>query len=320
MVCADAWAQECHVDASGINFGEYNPLGGQSKEVSGEFRVTCKNPSPVPRKLKICIGLREGSAGASITNRRMVSSSNHQLRYQLYYDPQRTRIWKNITGSAFDYWSTEVTIPASASSFIAAVPILYGRILPNQAGAYPGNYVSHYPYLGQIELSYGYTDAPIAFQCDANADYPPISVNNFEITASVPHKCEIMEGPNELDFGTVVGLDVPSLKNAFKMALRCTHSTPYRIELNDGQFPESPGHRRMRNTSNLGHHISYEIFQDPQMSMRWGNTIGGPTQRYHGVYTGNGLGAVYQGYGLVLPQTAPSIGTYRDRVTVTVVF
>jgi len=310
LLCEGVWAQECYVDSSGINFGEYHPLSNQVKDATGRLRVVCDHQGVDKRNVSLCIGLQAGSAGSSIDNRRMLSTGGSTLPYQIYKDAAHTQIW----GTGNQRWTGTVQLEPGVVTVIAADLRLYGRIPADLEDAVPGTYDSSYPHPGQIEFNYASASPPSFHNC-LLSNPPPEAVKDFTVTATVPHKCEIISGPGELDFGSVTGLEIPALTNAFRVDVRCTRNTEYRILLDDGVFSSGPGRRRMRGDNGF---IDYEIFQDANLSTRWGDTASGSTGVFMGTLTGDAMTHAFIGYGLVPAQTAPGLGLYLDRVTVTV--
>jgi len=314
-IAGDAQAQECRVDASGINFGAFNPLANQHLDVDGEFRVVCNNPSQPSRQVRVCIGLREGSAGFSINDRRMQSGAN-MLQYQLYQDANRTQLWGEITTNGNQYLSITAQLPANSDFIVIANPILYGRIFSGQQSVSPGSYGSKFVFPGHMELSYAF--GALSLLACGSGNYPSSAFTDFGIEASVPDRCEITGGPLPLDFGTVSGLNVPNTTAITRVDVRCTKGTVYDVALDDGMFSPAPGQRRMQNASNANHYIDYDIYSDSSMSNRWGSLAAGEDHQ-DGPEIGTGVDSqAFLGYGLVPAQTAPSVGTYRDRVILTV--
>jgi len=296
LACGGAWAQECELrEATGIHFGEYNPLANQVQDSVGHVLAYCNNPTTNNLNVIVCLGLREGSAGLSIDQRRMLSPNNTELRYQIYVNPARTGIFREISTGA--YHRTVRMIPAGTNDMVP-VPFpdaLYGRILSGQQGTVPGGYNSLYTFPDQIEFAYAFTPAPGLFaDCETLSSIPGTTVQPFPITATVPHRCEITAGPSDLDFGTVIGLEVPARTRRFGMRVRCTRTTSHSIALDDGLFAKSPGHRRMRGPDGF---IDYDIYQDPGLTTRWGMTPGGATGQIMAPLTGTAANQNYIGYG-----------------------
>jgi len=314
--CGGAWAQECLLEASGINFGEYNPLDNQAQDATGIIRVACNNPTTTDLNVLVCLGLREGSAGISVDNRQMVAAPGAPLKYQLSRNPTHTARWG--LRSSGEYTKDIVMIHAGTMDMTVVADLtLYGRILSGQEGAIPGSYASHYTFPDQFEFVYTTAPWPGITDCEGVPDNQTADAQNFSVTATVPDKCEI-KGPEPLDFGTWPGLEISGITSKFGMEVRCTRTTSYTIALDDGMFSSAPGQRRMQGDM-PGWFIDYEIYQDSAMSTRWGSTVGGVTGEIMvPVEPGDAAFHAFIGYGVVPAQTAPGVGTYRDRVTVTV--
>jgi len=317
LACAGAWAQECHLGASGIDFGEYLPQPGATLDGIGSLTVTCNNPTPNPQYLTVCIGFRAGTGGGGGNQFYLPHAdpgNSSRLTYRFSKTPDMNQPW--IYGSPQRMRIT-AQLPAGAGDTVIATPALYGRITGFQGTPVPGQYFSDF--LGPQQIAFTYTPSTSGYLATCPGGGTSPNVEAFTNTATVPHHCEISAGPGTLDFGAVNDLTA-QVSATFAMQVHCTASTPYSIALDDGQFPAAPGHRRMRNTIRPEHHISYEIFQNADFSTRWGHTSSGPTGMTLAGLTGQGLGTdqAYTGHGLVPAQPVPSVGTYQDTVVVTV--
>jgi len=315
MACAGAWAQQCRLEASGLDFGEYIPTSNSAPVLdgTGSFTVICDNPASTAQYLTVCIGLGAGSGGGgAIRNLPLAGGgSNSTLRYRLYRTPRQVP-W----GTGPTALRITTLLPANAGMNVIATPTLYGRIVGSQQPV-AGQYASTFSGMNDIRFWFDYSSSGYATSCPGAGTSPDIEP--FTITASVPQYCEIISGPGTLDFGTAAGIQVPERTANFKVDVRCTGSTEYSIALDDGQFSDAPGQRRMQSSSNAAHRIGYEIYQDSARTTRWGSTPGGAQGVINAGLTGTGAPQSYQGYGHVPGGTsAPGVGTYEDRVVVTV--
>jgi spore coat protein U-like protein len=83
----------CTVNASSaISFGVYDPLAATPLDIVGTIFYDC------PPGFGVEIELGAGRSGTFTT--RAMSNGADQLRYNLYLDAQRTRIWGDGTGSS----------------------------------------------------------------------------------------------------------------------------------------------------------------------------------------------------------------------------
>jgi len=318
MLCSHASAQFiCRIQAAtGIEFGLYHPPDNQPLNGSGAFRLHCRNATGGARNASVCLGLRAGGAGSSISNRRMNGDTGGYLRYQLYKDSGRTQIWGAVT-AAGEHLTWQQQVPPGDHYY--EIPV-YGRILAGLTSTIAGQYASGYPFPGQIELAFADVDFHDPYPSCLGLPFEQADSVGFSVTATVENKCDIT-APTELDFGTVNGVNVPALKGGFKMSVRCTRGAQYTIALDDGQFSPSPGQRQMRRVGSPVAYIHYEIYQDSGMNTRWGSTASGVTGVTVGpVVAQNPQYHSYAGYGLVPAQTATATGTYQDRVIVTVMW
>lgn len=123
MLLATAGAQAalvCTVSTSGVAFGAFNPLPGQSADTTGTISVTCIGLPLSTASYTITIASGLGSFAA----RKMVSGSDN-LNYNLYRDSALTQVWGDGSGSTFTV-TDSVTIPLSLS--ITTNYVVYSRI------------------------------------------------------------------------------------------------------------------------------------------------------------------------------------------------
>jgi spore coat protein U-like protein len=92
-----AWGQTCTVAATGIAFGNYQPLSGVNVTSTGTVTVTC-NPGLISVLVSYTIQIGPGGGGSVAT--RSLSGPGTRLGYQLYSDALRTQIWGDGTGGS----------------------------------------------------------------------------------------------------------------------------------------------------------------------------------------------------------------------------
>ncbi|HSI55144.1 MAG: spore coat U domain-containing protein [Ramlibacter sp.] len=110
----------CSVTASNLDFGVYATQTASPKQASTVLRATC-TPGTTYQ-----LGLNEGTtAGATVTQRKLVSASNATLNYQLYSDSARSVIWGNTPGT-----DTVTGLPGTG---LAQDYTVFGSIPPSQA-------------------------------------------------------------------------------------------------------------------------------------------------------------------------------------------
>jgi spore coat protein U-like protein len=120
------------VSTSGVAFGSFNPLAGQSANTTGTISVTCTGVALTTASYTITIASGHGSFLA----RKMVSGSNN-LTYNLYRDSAFTQVWGDGSGSTFTVHDS-VTIPITLS--ITTNYVAYSRIASGQNAAKAGTY------------------------------------------------------------------------------------------------------------------------------------------------------------------------------------
>jgi spore coat protein U-like protein len=132
LAIAGAQAAVCTVATSGVAFGSFNPLTGQSADTTGTVSVTCTGLPLTTANYTMTIA----SGLGSFTARKMVSGSDN-LTYNLYKDSAFTQVWGDGSGSTFTV-SDSVTIPLSLS--ITKNYVVYSRIASGQNTAKAGTY------------------------------------------------------------------------------------------------------------------------------------------------------------------------------------
>ena len=99
------------------------------------------------------------------------------------------------------------------------------------------------------------------------------------------------------------------------VAVTCTNTTPYNIELDQGAGSGATVTNRLM-TGPSSATVAYGLYQDSGHSTNWGKTDGTDTV----AGTGNGSAQTLTVYGHIAAQTTPAPGSYADTVNVTVTF
>jgi spore coat protein U-like protein len=99
------------------------------------------------------------------------------------------------------------------------------------------------------------------------------------------------------------------------VAVTCTNTTPYNIELDQGAGSGATVSNRLM-TGPSSATVAYGLYQDSGHSTNWGKTDGTDTV----AGTGNGSAQTLTVYGHIAAQTTPAPGSYADTVNVTVTF
>lgn len=113
----------CTVTATGVSFGNYNPLSTTNVNSTGSIRVRCTLIAALSGSYTISL-----SAGASNSyTQRSLRNGSSSLGYNLYTNSARNQIWGNGTGG-----SSSVTQSFAALLSIDQTTTIYARIPPSQ--------------------------------------------------------------------------------------------------------------------------------------------------------------------------------------------
>ncbi len=123
---AQAGSAVCTVSTSGVAFGVFNPLVGQSADTNGTIAITCRGV--VSDKASYTITITSGLGSFSV--RKMLAGGD-SLAYNLYRDSGCTQIWGDGTGSTSTV-SDSVTLNSSS---LTTNYVVYSRIAAGQRAA-----------------------------------------------------------------------------------------------------------------------------------------------------------------------------------------
>jgi spore coat protein U-like protein len=113
----------CSVVASGVAFGGYNPILGQSLDTTGMITVTCTGNSGDTANYTITISPGDGS----FSSRKMISGGK-TLFYNLFIDSSRVSVWGDGTsGTSSVSDSMTLTSTSGNKSYV-----VYSRIFSGQ--------------------------------------------------------------------------------------------------------------------------------------------------------------------------------------------
>lgn len=124
----------CTVSTGGVAFGNYDPIANIASDVTGTITVTCTGT--VGDTVSYTVS---ASTGAGTYSSRHMNASTKTLKYNLYMDSARTRIFGDGSSSTF-------TISDSysfTSSTMVKNYTLYGRIPNAQTTASTGSYADN---------------------------------------------------------------------------------------------------------------------------------------------------------------------------------
>lgn len=316
---ASAAVTSCTAAVDSFAFGSISLAA--SSPMSGTVSVHCHTQFvavtlTVTVKYCLNIGAGSGGAGSLLTPRWMKNAAGESLRLDLSHDAAHVQ----NAGSLHTPATPPLTGTLTYLSILgligsgSATHTLHARV-PAQPMAAVGTYVSHFAG-EQTELAYRYTDlllAPAPSTCLAGGTGGGTLVSApFSATATVDPECHV-NAATDMDFGNVPGVIASPVNASSAITMTCRRNTPWQMSLNDGQNADGPV-RRMANPN--GSRVSYELYRDPAMTQRFGQTE--HVDRLVG--TGTGTSQTVNLYGRInSPQSVPA-GTYTDRVIVTVTY
>ena len=128
---AQAGNAVCTVAVSGVAFGSFNPLSGQSASTNGTIAITCSGAASDTANYTITITAGLGSFSA----RKLVAGAD-TLSYNLYRDSGCTQVWGDGTAGTSTV-SDSVTL---TSTSVTTNYVVYSRIAGGQRMAKVNTY------------------------------------------------------------------------------------------------------------------------------------------------------------------------------------
>jgi spore coat protein U-like protein len=125
-------AVACEVSTSGTPFGSFDVISNAPRDTLASLAISCTGKIGESASYAIALS-RDGNA--SVT--RAMRSGSSRLRYNLYSDSSRRRIWGDGT-SGSSAVSGSLTISASPTTRVFTI---YGRIPDGQQVAEAGDYM-----------------------------------------------------------------------------------------------------------------------------------------------------------------------------------
>lgn len=111
----------CSIEVDALNFGSYDPLGGDVAATS-EIRVTCND------NLAYNVEIGDGNTGSAAASRLMEHATNEtDLEYNLYTDSGHTTVWDESATASI----------GTGNGSAQAIPV-YGLIPGGQTGVEAG--------------------------------------------------------------------------------------------------------------------------------------------------------------------------------------
>ena len=298
-----ASAQTCSFTISDLNFGAIDTLSAAPADFSANLTYDCSGTAS--DRILICPHLHEGSVASVSGGVRRMASGTGYLNYQLYQNIGRSVEW-GAFGWMFLPPPIEVILNGGGTA-AGSVPI-YGRAFGSQTTVPPALDFAASFSGASVEIRYRSTpsDSICTNQAGTLAAAP-----SFNVTASVDPNCRIATSP--VNFGTQ-GVLRSNVDATGEIAVTCTPSTNYGIELNGGTTGSPPTQRKM---SKAAETVTYGLYKNSGRDQPWGDSSS-PGSTVTG--NGSGLEQSHTVYGRVPPQTTPSPGIYTDTVIVTVTY
>lgn len=314
-------ATVCNATGTAVSFSSVATTG--DTEVQATFNVTCNTfglSLLANAKVRMCLNIDQGVSGGGAYNpRRMLNGFGDVLQFQLYTDAARTQVW-GARGNA--------TVPNPLlADFDYAVPVLggtqtrsftlYGRV-PTQT-LVAGNFANAFSGI-HTSIDYRYAEVLLG-----NATFPASCTTGgvggasasgafpFDATATVPANCRAY-ATTDLDFGDTTGFIDTAIDRTASFSMTCTGRTAWQVGLDNGLHADG-NVRRMRYGSSP-YHIAYELFANPERTVRWGNTLNTDTR----TGTGTGTAQSLTVYGRVHGAQTGTPGIHSDTVTVTITY
>jgi len=125
-VAAQAANAVCTVSTSGVAFGAYNPLPGQTANTNGTIAVTCTGKAGDTAAYTVTI-----TAGLGSFSERKMLAGGDWLTYNLYKDSACTQVWGDGSGGTSIVGDSVVL----TSSSLTTNYVVYSRIAGGQRTA-----------------------------------------------------------------------------------------------------------------------------------------------------------------------------------------
>lgn len=306
-------AQSCTATATPIQFGNISPIRLNAVDATGTVQVTCTWPAvSLNRNARVCLNVGGGTSSTSTAPRYLANGSN-LMRFNLYQDAARSRIWGSIYSStAMEPITLVLSKPVGGTTARASVTY-YGRIEANQPAvpvvgstvtAYSNNFTGTHTSLNTY--FYDVLDRNCAQIQQTAATFP------FAANATVIDDCTI--SATDLNFPRT-GVLNRALQTNGNLNVRCTNGNAWRISLSAGNSG-SVLNRRMQRVGGGGS-VKYQLYTSNARSVIWGDGTNG-TARVTG--TGSGQNQAVTVYGTVPAQASQAPGTYRDTIVATISF
>ena len=312
---APVQAQSCWID-QGLDFA-FGTVNSSGKSTSDTLVVTCnREGGPPALAYRICLFIPEGFPVPGINPRWMTNYNGANMAYDLHADPAGTQpIPSSPDSGGASLYSTVLRVQANTTGAQGQVLMpVYATVRPGQ------NLPATHGFQSQINggrIRYVYNGGvpgnppvvPAPEQCLTGAAR---EVGFYtHVSASFANSCRISTA-TDMDFGAVTSV-TGNRDQTSTIQLQCPVATGWRVGRNDGSHADG-NVRRMAGPQ--GRYLHYELYRDPQRTMRWGNSPGTDTSDG----TGTDATQTLTVYGRVPAQPTPVPGNYADTVTITLTY
>jgi spore coat protein U-like protein len=300
-----AYAIDCTVTMSDIEFGDVNVLTTTPVSVNGEVKVECTDMTT--KFARVCLSF--GSpGGGTVANRTMTGATSTPLAYNLYQNASHTTPWGSVYFTPPQ--SRSVTLQADSFGMATATVMYYGYMLLPQATVPAGSYTAIYTTADTNMNVQGYVSTPPA----CSMSMPQGTSWTFTVRATVVSDCNITA--TNIDFGQIGLISGPVSANG-NISVTCTAGTAYSLTLNNGTGAGATPTARKMTRDGGTETLTYGLYIDATHNIAWGDGTGGATVL---MGTGNGLTNQNTVYGQVPPQAGAAPGLYRDTIIVTITY
>ncbi|SUA51334.1 Uncharacterized secreted protein [Oligella ureolytica] len=301
----------CTASVTGLNFGEIDPVNLQpllNENPSAQLNYECTGSISLLTNKYVCIEIHP--TGSDIIPRKLShTSSSSNIDFQIYMDAARSKVWGYRFGNSvyppmiIDHGRVLVSVGGAKGS----LPI-YGRLLASSGDLMSKPYGS-YTATMSIRVKMSSLAVLGLGACSFSSD---TTTTTLTATANIQKTCNV--SATTLDFGVQPSNFSGPINATSQINTHCANGTDYQIALNNGLH--SVGNtRRMKSAD--GDYIPYELYNNPQRTQRWGETLNtAETKKL--TSTGHAHQSIVYGQ---VPQTQGlAAAQYKDTIMVTVTY
>ncbi|TXR46485.1 Csu type fimbrial protein [Phyllobacterium endophyticum] len=304
---ASAANPNCTFTVDGMNFGKGDPARDRNLDMTVTISADCSQDgldifSLLMPSIKMCVAISPEPAGSDTGWRHLSGSTGDTLRYNVYTAPDRKTVLKaneKVAVPVVFQWEL-LTLGRRKG---AGTMQIAGRMPPRQS-------VPDGLYTANVPMTISYFENPFEADKDCNNPSERRAQKTFKAAFLYVSSCQLSIS-SDIDFGKVLDLD-QTLQAQGALRANCDKELPYTIRMGWGNNTES-GTANGRFMSNGKEKVKYELFQDSQRMLVWGD---GPNDLLKGK-KGTGIPISIPIYARVPKQATPPAGTYTDNVVVT---